>query len=83
MVRNEIGKDDDREANLFAMELLMPESFIRNEIAKLSENHIQGGFDATIKHLANRFQVDQSVMMLRLGQLGFICTAIALPASKA
>lgn len=61
---------EDREANYFAMCLLMPEEFVRREVAKL------GGIDLTedggLKSLAKAFGVSIGLMAVRLGQLGFI-----------
>jgi len=59
---------EDREANYFAMCLLMPESFVRDEVAKL------GGIDLSedkpLKTLAAKFHVSQGMMAIRLAQLG-------------
>lgn len=55
------------EANAFAMELLMPEDWLRADIAKL------GGVDiedtTTVATLAKRYKVSVPVMTLRLGEL--------------
>jgi len=57
----------EREANLFAMELLMPESLLRADIKKM------GGIDLHdsngIRNLAKQYKVDAGVMAARLGQL--------------
>lgn len=55
----------EAEANAFAMELLMPEEWLRKDIA--------GGFDieddAKLKKLAKKYGVSMQVMALRIGQL--------------
>jgi Zn-dependent peptidase ImmA (M78 family) len=57
----------EEEANAFAVELLMPESFVRREIQRI------GGIDIddekTIKTLAKKFGVSPSLMAMRIGQL--------------
>lgn len=57
--------DEEREANLFAMELLMPEQFVRDEVAKLKAKD----FQAFIPVLANKFKVDPAIMAIRVAQL--------------
>ena len=58
---------EDREADYFAMCLLMPEQFLRRDIAEM------GGIDLTedrpIRKLAQRYGVSVAMMALRLGQL--------------
>jgi Zn-dependent peptidase ImmA (M78 family) len=58
---------EDREANYFAMCLLMPEQFLRRDIAEM------GGIDLTedrpIRKLAQRYGVSVAMMALRLRQL--------------
>lgn len=59
---------EEREANQFAMELLMPSEWVRREIRKL------GGIDLCddkkIQKLAKMFGVPQTIMAIRLGQIG-------------
>lgn len=57
----------EREANQFAMELLMPEAFMKAEMAKLGPFDIED--DQAIKKLANKFKVSIPVMTIRIGQL--------------
>jgi Zn-dependent peptidase ImmA (M78 family) len=61
---------EEREANYFAMCLLMPEHFVRDEVAKM------GGIDLTddkpLQKLAAKFRVSVGMMAIRLGQLGFV-----------
>lgn len=58
---------EEEEANQFAMALLMPEDFVREEVRKM------GGLDLcndkAIKRLADKFQVPMGMMAFRLGQL--------------
>lgn len=58
---------EEREANQFAMELLMPRDWLLADLKKM------GGFDiedeAAVKKLAQRYKVSTTVMTLRLGQL--------------
>lgn len=60
----------DAEANAFAMELLMPADFVRDELKKM------GGFDIEdekkLKKLADKFRVSVPVMTIRLGQLSSV-----------
>jgi Zn-dependent peptidase ImmA (M78 family) len=63
----EEGIDMDDEANAFAFELLMPEQFMRAELAKMKPFDIDD--DGPIKKLALKFRVTHNVMVLRLAQL--------------
>lgn len=57
----------DREANEFAMALLMPEGLLRREVQRI------GGLDLcdddAVKKLARMFGVPQALLAIRLGQL--------------
>lgn len=59
---------EDREANYFAICLLMPEELVRKEVKKL-RRPIDLSDDEDIKELANTFRVSIPLMTLRLGQL--------------
>lgn len=59
---------EDREANYFAMCLLMPEAFVRREVAALGGVDLSD--DKVLRALARKFQVSLGMMALRLGQLG-------------
>ena len=63
-----VSDAEELEANYFAMCLLMPESFVRDEIKKI------GNIDAVdgtgIEKLARKFRVSVPLMTLRIGQLG-------------
>lgn len=56
----------EKEANLFAMELLMPEKFLREDIGP---DGVDVFDDATINQLARKYKVPASVMTARLVQL--------------
>ena len=58
---------DEREANLFAMELLMPCAFLLADIKKMGGVGIDD--DAAMKKMANRYKVSVTVMAFRIGQL--------------
>lgn len=57
----------EREANAFAMELLMPEKFLRADIKKLGGIDIES--DKRIAKLAKRYRVSEQLMSFRLAQL--------------
>lgn len=57
----------DAEANAFAMELLMPEKFLRRDVATLGGIDIED--DEKVTRLARKYKVSVQVMTLRLGQL--------------
>jgi Zn-dependent peptidase ImmA (M78 family) len=65
--------DDDvmrtmhREANAFAMELLIPELFIRLDLEKMG--HLDLEDEPKIEKLARRYKVSRQVMTIRLGQI--------------
>ena len=58
----------DREANYFAMCLLMPESMVGRELKKFPKGIEE---DAVIANLSKVFQVSRLNMTLRLVQLGY------------
>ena len=60
--------EQENEANLFAMELLMPEFMVRAEVEKLG-NKIDIADDIQIKKLARLFDVDIALMTMRLAQI--------------
>lgn len=57
----------EREANVFALTILMPTDQLRGDVAKM------GGYDLhdlpALKKLALRYKVDPMVMAFRLGML--------------
>lgn len=63
-----IPESEEREASQFAMELLMPEDFLRKDIADMKGTSMDEG----IKSLARRYKVEPTILTLRLGQLGLL-----------
>ena len=63
-----VSDAEEREANYFAMCLLMPESFVRAEMKKIGAIDIVDG--TGIEKLARKFKVSAPLMTLRIGQLG-------------
>lgn len=62
------NQTDETEANLFAMELLMPEPLVREAMKKWTHWDVEG---LEIRKLSARFRVSDFMMTLRLVQLGF------------
>jgi Zn-dependent peptidase ImmA (M78 family) len=65
--------DDEKEANLFGAELLMPERLLRADISKIPKLDLfndEGA--ASFKKLANRYQVSVRALTYRLANLGYI-----------
>lgn len=62
---------EDREANYFAMCLLVPEELLRREVSEMKRRHEQIDLceDKTLKRLADKFKVSNTVMALRLEQV--------------
>lgn len=60
----------EQEANAFAMELLMPEAWLRKDLAK----HRKAGTDPEfmVEQLAKRYQMSVFAMTVRLTQLGLL-----------
>jgi len=63
-----ISDTEEREANYFAMCLLMPESFVRSVMKKIGVIDVVDG--TGIEKLARKFRVSIPLMTLRIGQLG-------------
>lgn len=61
---------DEREANLFAAELLMPWHFMEADLADVS--HMDIVDDEFINDLAGRYNVSAQAMLFRLANLGFV-----------
>ena len=55
------------EANVFAVELLMPEEFIRRDMAQ----HKGEPVEDVISLMAKRYEVDKTLMTARLATLGY------------
>lgn len=57
----------EREANQFAMELLMPRKFVEAELAKAGRIDMED--EIAIARLAKKFKVSVPIMTIRLGQI--------------
>jgi Zn-dependent peptidase ImmA (M78 family) len=65
------GVDDaEKEANLFAAELLMPHAFLRRDVA--AQNTLDLYDDSFVPELAERYGVSVQALMFRLQYLGYI-----------
>jgi len=60
-------EDKEVEANTFAMELLMPREMVEKDVSELGGIDYQ--HDKRIKQLANRYEVSEQSMIIRLSQL--------------
>ncbi|MHC4620567.1 MAG: ImmA/IrrE family metallo-endopeptidase [Planctomycetota bacterium] len=63
-------QDIEREANYFAMCLLMPEDWLHHELAGQPPFDIES--DERIAELAKHYGVSVQLMMMRLHQLGYL-----------
>ncbi len=64
------GEDDgEREANLFAAELLMPAKFLDQELQGKNVDLLD---DDSLKRLANKYAVSVQALTFRLANLGYI-----------
>lgn len=61
----------DREANLFAFELLMPKEMVIREALLLRPYGFDLVDDQAVEVLSNKFVVSEQMMIIRLCQLGF------------
>lgn len=64
----------DARANYFAMCLLMPEDALRKEVNKYAKS-CDPFDDRWISKLSKKFGVEPNLMLVRLGQLGFMASA--------
>jgi Zn-dependent peptidase ImmA (M78 family) len=62
--------DDEKEANLFAAELLMPHQFLRADLAGADALDLYD--DNLIPKLADRYQVSVQALTFRLQYLGYV-----------
>ena len=70
------GSDrEEREANAFAAELLMPTIFLERDVKSLGEG-LSLSDDTAIRRLANSYGVSLQALSIRLGNLGLIDTAV-------
>ena len=60
----------EREANYFAMCLLMPEEWLRRDVEAIGGVDIED--DVAMTKLAKKYKVSVTLMAMRLGQLGAI-----------
>jgi len=65
---------EEIEANSFAAELLMPESFVLQETVRLRGRRFPLSDEELIEELAKRFQVSRQAMEVRLANLGELGT---------
>lgn len=64
--------DEEKEANLFAAELLMPSSLLENDLAELQAGALQDEDEDLIKALAGKYEVSVQAMTFRLTNLGLL-----------
>ncbi|MEE9395295.1 MAG: ImmA/IrrE family metallo-endopeptidase [Planctomycetota bacterium] len=62
-----VSDDMEREANLFAMELLMPYDSVMQDLREMGKIDVEN--DPRIKGLARRYKVTEQLMTIRLAQL--------------
>ena len=62
--------DEEMEANRFAAELLMPESFLQADLEELG--HVSADDEQIIRKLAKKYQVSQQAMAIRLTSLNLV-----------
>ena len=68
---SELDKKYDREANNFAMALLMPETLVKRELDKMKrQSRVEPDVSEVIRLLASKFEVDEYLVTIRLQQLG-------------
>ncbi|MEZ5428728.1 MAG: ImmA/IrrE family metallo-endopeptidase [Pyrinomonadaceae bacterium] len=61
---------EEREANKFASELLMPQPFLEKDLIKYEHSDLL--FGSIIPRLAKKYQVSESALSFRLANLGYI-----------
>jgi hypothetical protein len=71
--------DQEDEANLFAMCLLIPEKLIRADMDKIGKLNVDG--DDRVRQLARRYCVTEQLMVNRLVKLGYLLCAMVLLSS--
>lgn len=69
------GTDEEEvEANRFAAELLMPESFLREDLEGLESIDLLD--DECVSDLAKKYEVSKQALLIRLATLGYIAPAV-------
>ena len=64
---------EEKEANLFAAELLMPARFLEKDVAELEPTDLlDEGSSSALSQLAERYGVSQQALTFRLANLGYI-----------
>lgn len=63
----DLSEVEELEANVFAMELLMPEEFLRRDLTELGSIDVCD--DANIRKLAKRYEVSEQLMTFRIADL--------------
>jgi len=67
------GSDfEEREANYFAAELLMPDSFVRTEVKNVGTIDLFDETEKILKPMAKKFAVSTQALIYRLTNLGYI-----------
>ena len=61
---------DEKEANLFAAELLMPKEFVDRDLAELQNEDLTE--ERTVENLAKKYNVSTSAFAFRLAYLGYV-----------
>lgn len=69
-MRNQAEIQQEAEANLFAMCLLIPKELIRRDMAIMGPLNVDG--DDRVKKLARRYNVTEQLMVNRLTRLGYL-----------
>jgi Zn-dependent peptidase ImmA (M78 family) len=69
-------KKEEREANAFAAELLMPAAFVQDEARELVDQLPSITAKRLVTQLAQRFEVSAQAMEIRLGNLGILSPLI-------
>ncbi len=62
--------DKEKEANLFAAELLMPVRFLKQDLAELDAIDLEN--DTAVEDLAKKYKVSTQAMIFRLVNLGYM-----------
>lgn len=61
------AQDREREANYFAMHLLVPSDMLRRELNRIGGVDLSSD-DGTLKRLARKFGVSEAVIAFRIGE---------------